>query len=337
MQKNWKILSLLLLLGVSLMAQSPDKRSIRIVDTLTAQERQSRNPILLRSELDSLVQAHTVPVISQEPALDPKTEKSNGAESMWWLLGASACIIALLIVVVFQVYRHQQKINRLVAGEEFESSTETLPIPAKGKGLRTKTGAAALETRIRHLDAELLKLSKENEGMNRVIREYNGIQHEYDALKQGMRKAYKIRNYPGYDRDKKDHQALTAVLETENNVAAYAYEKFLKPLLTITDTNKNNPAKISEQEQERVLDLLVSLSLLYIEYLYLRVNELAIGGRMVERIQGLGKGATIDPELLKKLNTDSGNRALVLRMVLNKARIGKLSYPVFEETNLNHQ
>jgi hypothetical protein len=107
--------------------------------------------------------------------------------------------------------------------------------------------------------------------------------------------------------------------------------------LAITDSNKNNPAKINAGDSEKLLDLLVSLSLLYIEYLYLRVNDLSIGGKMVERIQGLKNGNGLDPSLLKKLNTEHGSRALVLRMVLDKKSLHQLSYPVFDETDLNNQ
>ncbi|MBL0131588.1 MAG: hypothetical protein IPP43_11065 [Chitinophagaceae bacterium] len=186
------------------------------------------------------------------------------------------------------------------------------------------------------LNAELYKLSKENEGLNRVLKEYNGIQHEYDSLKQGILKAYKVKNYPGYDKTKDETNAIRGVLETENTVAKYAYEKFLKPILAITDANKNTPAKLSETDREKLLDLLISLSLLYIEYLYLRVNELSVGGTMVERIKGYGKGNGLDTSLLRKLNTESGSRALVLKMALRSAHLQQLSYPVFDETNLNN-
>ena len=38
---------------------------------------------------------------------------------------------------------------------------------------------------------------------------------------------------------------------------------------------------------------------------------------------------------IKELNIEHGSRALVLRMVLDKTAIQNLSYPVFDETNLN--
>ena len=130
---------------------------------------------------------------------------------------------------------------------------------------------------------------------------------------------------------------MQSVLDTENIVANYAYEKFLKPILVITDTNKNSPARLNDTDREKLLDLLVSLSLLYIEYLYLRVNDLSIGGKMVERIKGFAGGNGIDNSLLKKLSSEFGSRALVIKMALNKVGIQRLTYPVFDETNLNNQ
>jgi hypothetical protein len=127
-------------------------------------------------------------------------------------------------------------------------------------------------------------------------------------------------------------------LSTEKSVAMHAFEKFLKPIIQIADANKNNPAKISKEDSDKLLELLISLSLYYIEYLYLRINELSVGGNIVQRIggNGNGNGNGIDPALLKKLNTEHGSRALTLRMALNKAGIDKLSYPVFDDTDLNN-
>ena len=114
-------------------------------------------------------------------------------------------------------------------------------------------------------------------------------------------------------------------------------QKFLKPIFSIVDANKNSPARISDTDRLKLLDLLISLSLLYIEYLYLRVNDLAIGGQMVDRIKGISKGAALDTSRMKKMNTEFGSRALVIKMVLEKAGIHQLAYPVFDETNLNNQ
>ena len=186
------------------------------------------------------------------------------------------------------------------------------------------------------LQGELLKLTKENENLGRVIAEYNGIRQDYESLKHGIMTTYKVRHYPGYDKEMDDFLAFQGVFDTETSVANYAYQKFLKPILAIADKNKNNPAKVTDEERQRVLDLLVSLSFLYIEYLYLRVGDLSVGGKMVERIKGFAKGNGLDPALLKQMNTTSGNRALVLRMILDRSDLHKLTYPVFDETNLNN-
>mgnify|MGYP003452786756 CR=1 FL=1 len=186
------------------------------------------------------------------------------------------------------------------------------------------------------LHAELIKLAKENEGLQGVIKTYNGIQQDLDSLKQKMRKMYKVKNYPGYDKNKDEVIAIQNVLATEGAVTEYAYEKFLKPILAIADTHKNHPSKMNTDDRERIFDLLLSLSFFYIEYLYLRVSELSVGGTIVERIRTLTGGQALKTELLKQLNTDSGSRALVVRLALSKWSVKDLSYPVFDETNLNH-
>jgi hypothetical protein len=84
-----------------------------------------------------------------------------------------------------------------------------------------------------------------------------------------------------------------------------------------------------------MMDLLVSLSFLYIEYLYLRVNDLSVGGNIVQRINGFSKGTAPDPALLKKLNKESGSRALVMNIALQRSALNNLSYPVFDETNMS--
>jgi hypothetical protein len=313
-----------------------DNKHIRIVDTLSTQEKSSRNPVLLKTELDSLVrqwQAGHLPPVQKEPV------KERTAYSDPYVLAGFTAIILLLVVVILLFYRQQQKINRTIAGlggKEIKPTTNS-GLHAVMKERKGKSSPASLENRISDLDAALHKLVKENEGLNRVIKEYNGIQHEYDSLKQGMLKAYKVKNYPGYDKTKEETKAIQGALDTENAIATYAYEKFLKPILILTDANKNSPAKLVKADQEKLLDLLVSLSLLYIEYLYLRVNDLSIGGKMVERIHGLSRGKSPDLALLKKLNTEFGSRALVIKMALEKIPLDRLSYPVFDETNLNNQ
>jgi cell division protein FtsB len=308
-------LLLALLFGMTmtyLAAQTPAKKEIRIVDTLTTQEKAERNPILLRTEIDSLVKLYGVEkAATPVQSIQPKNEQSG------YLLTSLAIILLVLLALGWISYRKLHSLSEQIG--------------------KKKALSGPLEEKIRELNAEMLKLSKENEGMNRVIREYNGIQHDYESLKHILGKAYKVRNYPGYDRNRKEAAALQGVLDTEAYVAQYAYEKFLKQILAITDAQKNNPAKIREEDSQRLLDLLVSLSFLYIEYLYLRVKELSVGGKMVERIHGFSRGNGLDPALLKKLDTEFGSRALVIRLALNKAGVRHLSYPVFDETNLNYE
>lgn len=326
MRNKLIILFLFGAIASGLHAQQPVTRHIRIADTLTAQEKTNRNPVILQSELDSLIKVYNATNV-QQVVKDLPVEAKKDFSS--YIFIALTVVMVLFGLIAVMIYRHQQKINKTIGG----LSKEQQPVKA-GKG---KSSPQTLESKISDLNAELHKLSKENEGMSRVIKEYNGIQHEYDSLKHGMQKAYKVKNYPGYDKAKDETLAMQGVLETENMVANYAYEKFLKPILSITDANKNSPARLSAVDKEKLLDLLVSLSLLYIEYLYLRINDLSIGGRMVERIRGFSNGNGIDAALLKKLNIEFGSRALVMKMALEKTGVTRLSYPVFDETNLNNQ
>lgn len=334
MLKKTYIYILLLLLPAASMAQQPENQHIRIMDTLPAKEKVSR--VILRSELDSLVKLNT-PVQIIEPQ-DKPVQKEKDSFPLYILIGLSV-IIALLGFVIYLFYGQRQRTKK-----ELDELNERLrSVPAINgqyngtKEKRMKTAPLSSEQRISELNAELHKLSKENESLGRVIKEYNGIQHEYESLKHGMLKAYKVKNYPGYDKSKNETLAMQGVLDTENAVANYAYEKFLKPILAITDINKNNPARIKDEDREKLMDLLVSLSLLYIEYLYLRVSDLSVGGKMVERIKGFSNRNGIDDSLLKQLNTELGSRALVIKMALEKMGMSKLSYPVFDETNLNNQ
>jgi hypothetical protein len=324
---------------------------------MTLQEKISRYPVILRSELDSLVKQYN---ISEVQARVKEPVKKTGSNTSLDILAALGVILLMLGWLLYQVYSHRRKFNRAVTVFsrqleylEIYSDPKAMPAPretgtgspttkgitdmAREKISKSKMSPPMLENKISDLNNELHKLKKENESLKRVLKEYNGIQHEFDSLNHGLSKAYKIKNYPGYEKTKPASTLLKGVLDTESSVANYAYEKFLKPLLSISDANKNNPAKISGEDRVKVLDLLISLALLYIEYLYLRINDLSIGGKMVERIDGLQKGNGLDPSLLKELNMEHGSRALVLRMILDKTELHQLSYPVFDETNLNNQ
>jgi len=342
MRNKFTIILFILFTAAGLHAQIGD-HPLRIADSLTAQEKSNRHDVLLRSELDSLIKQYN---LAQQPFVIKDVPKETKNDNLIYMLPVLGVVLLLSVWLLYLFYVHQKKFNKAIAALKLQSqysaslfnSTDMSKIKlgeksqsANGKKMTPQT----LERKINDLNAEMTKLTKENESLTRVIKEYNGIQHEFDSLKHGISKAYKVKNYPGYDKEKTDISALQAVLDTENAVANYAYEKFLKPILVITDENKNNPAKINDEDSQKLLELLISLSLLYIEYLYLRVNDLAIGGKMVERIESLSKGKDPDTSLLKKLNMEHGSRALVLRMILDKTTKQRLSYPVFDETNLN--
>jgi hypothetical protein len=310
---------------ISLYAQQPDRRNIRIVDALTTQEKNERNPVILRSELDSLMKQHMASLPQQVPQ-QPVKEIITESTPVWvWPL----VIVPLLLigVLLYLLLRNQkgfarkmEQTRRLLQQAEFSAVTKlAMPDPKTAKGLDKKVQA---------LTAELDKMKKENTSLQSLLKEYENV-------KQQITTSYKIRNYPGYEPSKTEEELLKGLLKTEKSVAIYAYEHFLKPVIEIADANKNNPARISKEDREKLVELLISLSLLYIEYLYLRVNELSVGGNMVARIQGLSNGNRLDTILMKQLNTEHGSRALVLRMILDKMSIGKLTYPVFDETNLN--
>lgn len=319
---------LVLLLGCSLInlhAQQTDRKNIRIVETLTAQEKNDRNPVILRSELDSMIKQHLATLPQQVPQQPVKEIIRESVPAWVW----PVAIVPLLVigVLLYLLLRNQrgfsrkmEQTRRLLHQAEFAAMTKlAMPDPKGAKTLDKKTQA---------LTAELDKMKKENASLQSLLK-------EYETVKQQITASYKIRNYPGYEPSKTEEELLKGLLKTEKSVAIYAYEHFLKPVIEIADANKNNPARISKEDREKLVELLISLSLLYIEYLYLRVNELSVGGNMVARIQGLSNGNRLDTILMKQLNTEHGSRALVLRMILDKMSIGKLTYPVFDETNLN--
>ena len=328
------------LLAGSLLAQGPEKKSIRIVDTLTIQEKDNRNTVILKSELDSLIRLYNA---SQPKVLpqQPMVKAENQVPAYLLLVGISALLaIAFLLYLLF---RKQKKFQRTISIlhrqiQHLETAAYTSGSIAdadnnnKGKG---KISIPALEKKIQSLTTQLEKATNENKELETSLSESNLIRLDFESVKQQMMEVYKIRNYPGFNKEKTETEIVKGLLDTELSVALYAYEHFLKPMMAIADANKNNPAKINKEEREKLLDLLISLSLLYSEYLYLRINDLSVGGKIVERIGSLKNGNDIDTALLKELSTEHGSRALVLRMVLDKTAIQNLSYPVFDETNLN--
>lgn len=323
-----------LLLSTSVHSQGTI-RGIRVVDTLTAEEQSNRNTVLLRAEVDSLLRAYTP--VHQEVQAEPVVLPTYDA-TIVWLTGTVLFLVIVIGVMVYLLYRHQQKANRgaLVLQRQMRQlERELLSNFNGGSKVNGKANGTVLEKKIHTLTRELEKSEAEKEELLKSISANTGIVHDFTAIKQKMMDVYKIRNYPGFDQGKTETEIVKGLLDTERSVALYAYEHFLKPVIAIADANKNNPAKINKEDRERMLNLLISLSLLYSEYLYLRIHDLSVGGRIVERIGNLKNGNKIDPALLKQLNTEHGSRALVLRIALDKTAIQNLVYPVFDETNLN--
>jgi Sec-independent protein translocase protein TatA len=307
-------------------AQQSDKTKIRIVDTLTRQERTNRNPVISKAELDSMIQLHTASLPQVQLKDSPPVTQIVPEIPIWvTAVGIAALLlISILLYLLFDYHKRLGKtvgdLKRLIQNFSFYTANSNETTTTE----RNFRGKAAFEKKINEITTELEK----EKAMNDELIE------EYDLVKQSIAEVYKIRNYPLFDKNKTEQEIILDILKTEKTVASHAFEKYMKPLFAIADANKNNPAKLSPEDSEKMLELLVSMSLYYIEYLYLRVNDLAVGGNMVQRIGSNGKG--IDPSLLKKLNIEHGSRALALRMALNKSGITKLSYPVFDETDLNN-
>ncbi len=331
-----KTIVLIFLVGCGLLsaAQQPPGKTLRIADSLTEMEKAGRNTVLLRAELDSLIKLYA-PLPANPGNPEKAAEKTESVSA--YLLAGMALLLLVSGCVLFLLFRQRSDFRKTVQVlQQRAGMRETVSSNGNGKSRGRSTAGNNPEARLEILNAELLQLLKENEGLQGVIKSYNGIQQDFDSLKMVMQKMYKVKNYPGYDKSKDEVSACKNVLATEGAVAEYAYEKFLKPVLAIADAHKNLPSRMNTADRERIFDLLLSLYFFYIEYLYLRVNELSVGGTIVERIRSLTGGQALKTELLKQLNTDSGSRALVVRLALSKMAVKDLSYPVFDETNLNH-
>ncbi len=329
----------LCLAAFSISAQEPERKSIRIVDSLTAQEKTDRNTVILRSELDSLVQLHS----NKQLVVQPQDNPVEPAHMDMFYLIAGVVALLLIAILLYLLFVNQKKFHRVVRTlhkqvqhlELAAYSSGSIADAAPGNRNKTTASIPAMERKLDSLNIQLEKAKEENSQLQDLLSEATRIQHDYESVKQQMMEVYKIRNYPGFNKEKTETEIVKSMLDTERSVALYAYEHFLKPIMDITDANKNNPAKIDQGEKEKLVDLLISLSLLYSEYLYLRISDLSVGGKIVERLGSLKNGNEIDPASLKELSTEHGSRALVIRMALDKTAIQHLSYPVFDETNLN--
>jgi hypothetical protein len=331
---------LLLLLTAGLLSpalyaqqQQPDKRSVQVVDTLTTLEKNNRYPVITKAEMDSLALAYN----ASHPVEKPLPVKEIVPEvPVYWIAAMIAAVLLVFVLLLSLFSQHKRtakalaSLNRQMSQLEHTAFTATQSTSGTDRPLKNRTNSKTIDNK-----GALEQLQKEVQSQELLLNEYRFIKQDYEIIKQQITDVYKVRNYPGYDKNKSEQEVLEGLLQTEKTVASYAYEHFLKPVINIADANKNNPSKISKDDRDKIVELLMSLSLLYSEYLYLRISELAIGGKIVERIAGLKNGNLIDKSLLKELNTEHGSRALVLRMVLDKKEIKTLSYPVFDETDLN--
>ena len=339
MYKKILNVALFALLTGLLYSQEPVKRVLRIADTLTVQEKEAGNMVLLRSELDSLIRLYLASQ-PQKAVDEPIQNVTAKNELPLYMLIIGSVVLLAVAFFLYKLFKSQEKFRRTIymltrQVQHLEMSVTADQGDTGVVSKKNKSGANGMEKKIQVLTNQLETSMKEKKEMQEQLDSYINSKQDFDLVKQQMTEVYKIRNYPGFSKEKSETEIVKALLDTERSVALYAYEHFLKPVLTIADANKNNPAKISPEERERLLNLLISLSLLYSEYLYLRIGDLSIGGTIVERIGSLKNGNNIDPGSLKELSTEHGSRALVLRMALDKSAIQHLSYPVFDETNLN--
>ena len=339
MMKSKLILLLFCLTVYRLSAQQPEPKSIRVVDSLSQQERENRNTVLLKSELDSMVRLHSEALLSNQRT-EPIVETGNSSTIY---MAAGAALFFIIACLLYLLFYNQRKFHRVV--RMLHKQVQHLELAAYASGSiadaggsfksKGKTSIPTLERKIESINHQLEKAVSENQDLQQQLADSVKIHHDFESVKQQMMEVYKIRNYPGFNKEKTETEIVKSMLDTERSVALYAYEHFLKPVMAIADENKNNPARIRPEEREKLVDLLISLALLYSEYLYLRIGELSVGGKIVERIGNLKNGSSIDPATLKELSTEHGSRALVIRIALDKTSIQHLSYPVFDETNLN--
>ncbi len=324
--KNTFLFLFIMILSPTAFSQERADSQLRVVDSLKAKERGTRNPIILRSELDSLKNVYYPS--AEVPVTPPKAAE---LELPLYVPIAFSALALGLLAALFLLWKNQQANQRSIRRLKDTITKEFRELELESSQPVTKKLANAGEKK-GHSNGRLAALEGEKLKWETA---YQQVVTELDALKQQIMQVYKVRNYPGYSREKSEAEILASFLATERSISVYAYESFLKPLHALADQNKNNPARISREDQERILELLVSLGLFFAEYLYLRVNELAIGGKMVQRIGNVEKGNDLDQGLLKELNTEHGSRALTLRVALDKMGLRNLSYPVFDETNLN--
>jgi rhodanese-related sulfurtransferase len=340
-----KLLSLIFycLLLQTVSAQNDSSRSgIRVADTLTPEQKLSTNRVILQSELDSIINLHAKPL----PVEPKQPDTADNRDTILVVLLSLAILILVLLLIMGGLDRKKYKdlvASLLKQQSSLDAHLKTLSSNAKTESkkdmekVNPKQKISDLETRIQSLTKEVNRLSQENAQLADLREEQELLREIHEELKQHIQKTFKIRHYPRNGEELKDDELLFDSLETERLFSFNVFEKYLKPVNAILDANKKDPANTPETDKTKLIELLVSLALLYIEYLYLRVTELSIGGKISERINTIKKAGSINESMLKPLDVEHGSKALVLYLALKEKNIGHLSYPVFDETNLNRK
>lgn len=341
---------LLLFIGSTGLHAQTDSSRIRIADTLTAEQKKSHNRVLLRTELDSLVKAGTIPVQPQQQQSPPETVTETSREVwLWPVLTGMGLVLLLLVWSMYRIHRHANRIARALEQQQLHFDKLTgqqsgiaagSKEPARQEPVKVSTQKqkpAALESRIQEQARTIEKLTARNEQLAEEVKNMAGFRTMYQEVVEGITRTFKVKNYPHNGDKKTEHALLMEWLETERAFTTNVYGKYVKPVHAILEANKKDPAHTPADERNRLAELLVSISLLYMEYLYLRVAELSIGGKIVDRINLIRKAAAINTTSLKQLDVEHGSKALVMHLALRDKNIGPLSYPVLDETNLNRK
>jgi hypothetical protein len=344
------VVCLMLFIGSTGLYAQTDSTRIRIADTLSAEQKKSHNRVLLRSELDSLLKLYSKPVEPQQQIEPTNTVTETPINTATWpvLIGLGITLL-LLVYGIYRTSKHTQRITntlerqklhieQLLLQQQNSPAGAAAPVkPEPVKGGTQKSKLASLETKILEQTRALEKLTAENEQLMDDVKDMAGFKTMYQEVVEGITKTFKVKHYSPNGEGKSEHELLMQWLDTERAFTTNVYEKYVKPVHTILDANKKDPAHTPADEKNRLAELLVSVSLLYMEYLYLRVAELSIGGKIVDRINLIKKASAINASTLKQLDVEHGSKALVLHLALREKNIGPLSYPVLDETNLNRK
>jgi Sec-independent protein translocase protein TatA len=190
--------------------QQPDKRKLRIVDTLTTQERNNRNPVILKAELDSMIQLYmaSLPhVKQQEPVKEIITEIPV------WVTVTGIVVLVVVAALLYLLFHYHKRLTktisdlkRLIQNFELLSSSASSPDTAEKSSKRKTT----MEKRLNELSEELAKQKTD----------YETVMHEYGLIKQSIAEVYKVRNYPLFDKTKSEEQIIQDLLQNREGCSS---------------------------------------------------------------------------------------------------------------------